>query len=674
MDELRARFVADLKKSGLTERDAKQLGYVLLKTPPTGLTEYPAAGYTLPYYDAAGKKTSFYRYRYLDVPKARGFDALIRKSIRYIQPSGQSPRVYFATSLDWKPIIKDATVRLFITEGEKKAACASKLGIPTLGLGGVWNWQSSTEAFIPDLEQITWKDRVVYLVFDSDAATNGQVQLAENRLCASLLKKGASVYIVRIPGEFERKIGLDDFLVESGVEKFQELVYEATEFTASQHLHRMNEEVIYINRSCRILQRRTGHQFTRNDFVGAAYADWEWEEKREVPTKDGGVSTKTVVHRVAEEWIRWPYRAKVERVVYHPGKPKMYDGCFNSYNGLAVEPRKGNVKPFVTLVDHLFHRVPPAHKEWFVRWLAYPLQHLGTKLLSAVIMHGSAQGTGKTLLGTTMMKIYGSNASVVNDMRLFARFNTWAENKMFVIGDEIAGGEKRLNGDRIKSLITDTQSTIERKNHDEYAAEDFIQYYFTSNHPDPIHLDENDRRFFVHSVEFPALEQSFYIGYEEWKQSPEGPAALLDYLLGIDLGDFNPSAPPPMTAAKNSMIDTVRSDIAQWCATLKLDPNAALGPTGFSGKSLMTSQQLLLAYTGGAEVRGATAQIMSREMGRAGFRKANDGYPFFSEGAARTCWVVGGNMEALANFGPKTIGKVYAADHPTIKKKFGGVK
>lgn len=671
MSDLEKLFLEDLKKSGLALKDAKQLGFKLLAADklPKELTEKPAAGYTLPYYNAAGKRTEFYRFRYLEQPKLKGFDALIQKNIRYTQPAGLSPRVYFPPLADWSKITKNAEMNLYVTEGEKKAACAVKLGLPTLGLGGVWNWQSAKETFIEDLQQITWDGRIVYIVFDSDAVTNGHVQLAENRFCQALLKRGAAPHIIRIPGEFERKIGLDDFLVESGKEAFAKLQYEAVEFASSQHLHEMNEQVVYVTSSCRILERRTGHQFVRADFVNAAYSDWQWEEKTEVE-KNNKLHTVVTVHRTADEWMRWPFRSKVERVVYHPGKSKMFDGCFNSYNGLAVEPVKGDASRFVTLIDHLFCKVPREHKEWFMQWLAYPLQNLGTKVLSAVIMHGTAQGTGKTLLGTTMLKIYGNNSSVVNDMRLFARFNTWAENKMFVIGDEIAGGEKRLNGDRIKSLITDTQSTIERKNRDEYAAPDFIQYYFTSNHPDPIHLDENDRRFFVHRVEHAALPQQFYLDFERWKESPEGPPALLHYLLNYPLGDFNPSAPPPMTAAKNAMVDTVRTDVAVWVHELKLDPVAALSTVGMQEKTILTSAQLLLAYTAGADPGRITAQIMAREMGRAGFAKTNDGFPFKANGGARTCWIVGGEKDKLAKLKPIQLKELFEKEHPEIKKKF----
>ena len=44
--------------------------------------------------------------------------------------------------------------------------------------------------------------------------------------------------------------------------------------------------------------------------------------------------------------------------------------------------------------------------KWLLQWMAYPLQNPGAKMGSAVVMHGP-QGTGKSLIFTTLAEIYG---------------------------------------------------------------------------------------------------------------------------------------------------------------------------------------------------------------------------------------------------------------------------
>ncbi len=88
---------------------------------------------------------------------------------------------------------------LFITEGEKKAAKVTLQGFPCIGLSGVWNFKDSENEFLPELDCIVWKDRAVYIVFDSDETLNFEVKRAEVRLAVQLINRGAMVNSVRLP-------------------------------------------------------------------------------------------------------------------------------------------------------------------------------------------------------------------------------------------------------------------------------------------------------------------------------------------------------------------------------------------------------------------------------------------------------------------------------------------
>ena len=79
---------------------------------------------------------------------------------------------------------------IFITEGEKKAAKATLEGFPCVGLSGVWNFKDSENEFLPELDEFIWKDRTVYIVFDSDISHKHAVKQAEIRLAINLLNRG----------------------------------------------------------------------------------------------------------------------------------------------------------------------------------------------------------------------------------------------------------------------------------------------------------------------------------------------------------------------------------------------------------------------------------------------------------------------------------------------------
>jgi putative DNA primase/helicase len=92
--------------------------------------------------------------------------------------------------------------------------------------------------------------------------------------------------------------------------------------------------------------------------------------------------------------------------------------------------------------------------------LAYPLQHPGTKMLSAVAVQSTGQGLGKTLVGKTIGLLYGEhNTTTIGSADLTGNFNDWALDKQFVVGDEIATKEdnKRDAYNNRKTLLPGAQ-------------------------------------------------------------------------------------------------------------------------------------------------------------------------------------------------------------------------
>ena len=151
------------------------------------------------------------------------------KPIKYESPRGRSNQVYFPPGVAER--IANPANELIFTEGEKKALKGMQEGFPTIGLNGAFGWKDGKrESLLPALERIEWHGREVYIIFDSDVATNENVQDAESRLAAHLERRGAKVSVVRLPpGPDGTKVGLDDFLVAHGPVPLRKLLDEASE-------------------------------------------------------------------------------------------------------------------------------------------------------------------------------------------------------------------------------------------------------------------------------------------------------------------------------------------------------------------------------------------------------------------------------------------------------------
>ena len=145
---------------------------------------------------------------------------------RYRSPRGQGNRLYLPSILD-PNVLMNTTRPLYITEGELKALKATQDGFPCLALPGVWSWKTQIhhKSFpITDLDSVAWRSRRAIVVFDSDVAEKPTVAWAEHALTQELRKRGAEVYIIRLPdGPNGQKFGLDDFLVSRGVDAFKQL-------------------------------------------------------------------------------------------------------------------------------------------------------------------------------------------------------------------------------------------------------------------------------------------------------------------------------------------------------------------------------------------------------------------------------------------------------------------
>ncbi|RMF24512.1 MAG: hypothetical protein D6760_03140 [Deltaproteobacteria bacterium] len=190
---------------------------------------------------------------------------------------------------------------------------------------------------------------------------------------------------------------------------------------------------------------------------------------------------------------------------------------------------------------------------WVLRWFAYPIQHPGAKLKTALVIHGP-QGVGKNLFTEAVMAIYGEYGRIVGQAEIEERFNDWASRKLFLIANEVvARAELFHQKNKLKALITDDWIRINPKNVAAHDERNHMNLVFLSNEVQPVVVEPGDRRFAV--IWTPKKrEQAFYQAVLDEIRNG-GIAALHHYLLNVDLGDFHPGTPPPETRARRRLIE-----------------------------------------------------------------------------------------------------------------------
>ena len=161
-----------------------------------GDRQYLTPGLLLPIWDLNGAIAS-YQFR-PDQPRI----GQQGKAVKYETRQG-SPML-----LDVSPLIreqlKDVRIPLLITEGIKKADAAISRGGCCVALLGVWNWRGrdgqGATRLLPEFERIPLRERLVYLIFDSDCLEKPAVAQALTRLGRVLRDSfHAAVQVVQIP-------------------------------------------------------------------------------------------------------------------------------------------------------------------------------------------------------------------------------------------------------------------------------------------------------------------------------------------------------------------------------------------------------------------------------------------------------------------------------------------
>lgn len=613
-------MLAKIEQSCLDASDAKQLGF---EAHPAGhlLPISPAclSGFSIPYFDLDGNMLSgVFRFRIFEpIPTKDG-----KPGQKYTQPKGINCGAYFPPLMGgntWRQVAESPEMPVTITEGELKGACGTKHGLCTIALGGVWNWTSKTEEneLIADLEEFVWEGRRVNIAFDSDSSKNPQVQMAASMLARVLADRGAVVYQVEIPMATDgSKQGIDDYIHAVSADAFEVLINEARALGKGAWLAQLNREYAFNISTKEVIHLASGRIDSVNEFINASERSRIYTEYVVLETQSG-TQKKAVKRYAAKEWMEWTYKLGVKGVVFEPGgaTPITAGGYYNAWRAWGcnpVEAKRGDVKPWLDLIDHLFDTCAPEVRLWVTQWFAYPLQFPGTKLKTALVICGG-EGLGKSMLGETMVWIYGGfipdvDMSVLNineyangygtvtSDELQSNFNPYVKFKQFIVCNELSIDEKKKMANKLKDITVRPTVTINEKNVKQYTVADRANYFITSNEERPVHINEGDRRFFIHRVTSPKLSRAQFDAFVHWRDSEGGAAKLFYYLLHcVELGDFNPHGAPPITDDKRDLIDLGRTGLDAWAYTLLTNPDDILEPKTRSA-DLWTVRDLCKVY------------------------------------------------------------------------------
>ena len=293
-------------------------------------------------------------------------------------------------------------------------------------------------------------------------------------------------------------------------------------------------------------------------YIDGTKEAWDREKKRRLP--EGSV--KMALGDAYQLWLNSPNRrvVDVDHIVFDPTMTKDPSIYINTFEGLPLEPVRDDAacENLRWLISFLCNNDAEA-LDWLIKWLAFPLQHMGAKMDTAILFHSTMEGSGKSLLFSDIMgELYGIYGATVGQDQLEGSFNAWRSGKLWAVFEEVVSRDQRYNQvGKIKHMITGKTVRMESKFINGWEEANHMNAAFLSNEIMPWPIGEDDRRMLVMwPLETLPAERQKAIARE---LANGGVAALYGWLLDVDLEDFDQRTRPPKTEARQRLVELSRT-------------------------------------------------------------------------------------------------------------------
>ena len=265
----------------------------------------------------------------------------------------------------------------------------------------------------------------------------------------------------------------------------------------------------------------------------------------------------------------------IVQAVWCPGESEIIEGkllvdggmierpcvrVLNLYRPPRLVPKAGDPGPWLQHVMRLYG----ADAEHIVGWLAHRVQRPAEKINHAIVL-GGAPGIGKdTLLEPVKAAVGAWNFGEISPAHLLGDFNGYVRSVILRISEARDLGEidRFKLHEHCKTLLAAPPDVLRcnEKYLKECAVQNVVGVIFTTNHRDGLYLPADDRRHFVTwsdltQADFP---DDYFSDLYQWLGTG-GTEIVAHHLATLDLGRFDPKAPPRKTPAFWQMVDAGRS-------------------------------------------------------------------------------------------------------------------
>ena len=238
----------------------------------------------------------------------------------------------------------------------------------------------------------------------------------------------------------------------------------------------------------------------------------------------------------------------------------------NIYQEVITAKKDGDATPFIKFINKLLPRGYDA--QILICYMAACVQYKGVKFRYAPVLQG-VEGNGKTFISQFLKHCIGrkyTHFPVTNDLK--TTFNSWVCKNLLICVEEFsAPGARNEIIETLKVMITNDQIGVQSKGVDQYTADNFANFIFTTQYKNAIRKNKNNRRFAIFytaqqsisDLMRDGMNDQYFNKLHKWSNLEDGYAIVNHYLSSYHIADkYNPVM--IARAPDTSMIDDVIID------------------------------------------------------------------------------------------------------------------
>ena len=281
--------------------------------------------------------------------------------------------------------------------------------------------------------------------------------------------------------------------------------------------------------------------FNRTDLMGAYEHEWFWKINDETGKRK---KQKFILEWIEDAGIQRKDRTDIiPPPMYCPPnvlnlwKPSEFEGRMREetderYNKTAVDAW---IKHIGIICDH-----DALAEEYVLNWFAHLLQKPAQKPETCIVITGR-QGTGKTIMLDPIKKIMGGGyfESSNPERDVWGNFNPMMASSLLVVLSEVDKRNAFGADGKIKALKTDKEITIRNLHQAPYVIRSHHRFIIPTNHPDPVFLEEGQRRdMIIKMSEEMKGNEAYFNTFGAYWEVEDNLISLYSYLMKRDISEW----------------------------------------------------------------------------------------------------------------------------------------